>query len=407
MHGIMISRLLVFACAALIMVSADWAVGPSGAQEKAAPAIRVRAAKHQDYIRIVVTADDQTVKNSTPVLDRNGLIVIEFRHDAVTSEKGRRTVTVQTDKGTVMEDSPVEILKSVSLRQRGSTCEITVLNIKEIKVLKLQAPSRIVIDAFFSVAQREETAQSARLKGLVDQISFRTFVIDAGHGGYDYGIKGTRFAEKDFALAFARDLSGTLSGSGREVLLTRKTDLVMSIAERISVANRKMPDLFISFHVSSTKTPAVYVIPDRSGEGSLTAFRSAGQKKREVAKSISEAIANNIEKEFSIKTARENLPLPVLVRTKSPAILIELPSPDEFNYEKNNREKMMSAILKGLAAGTREDRQFAPVQKPEDKTEINHERMTEEAREAKSANKPEKKKADKPEVRPEGRQVKK
>jgi N-acetylmuramoyl-L-alanine amidase len=407
MYGMMISRLLKFACITLIMLFADGAAGLSVAQETAQPVVRVRAARHQDYIRIVVTADEHTVKNSTPALDKNGLIVIEFRPGAAPPEKVKRTVTIQTDKGPVKEDSPVEILKSVSLRQIGSACAITIPNIREIKVSKLQTPSRIVIDAFLSAAQGEEEARSAQMRGLVDQISFRTFVIDAGHGGYDYGIKGARFVEKDFALGFARDFSGILARSGRDVLLTRKTDLVLTIAERAGVANRKMPDIFISFHVSSTKTPAVYVMPDGSGEGLLTAFRSAGQKKMEVAKNISEAIAKNIEKEFSIKVIRETLPLPVLVWTKSPAILIELPSPDEFNYEKKNREKMISSILKGLTAGMREDRQFAPMQKPEVKPEIKPESKTEVTPEAKSENSSRKKMANKPEGKPEDPQVKK
>ena len=31
----------------------------------------------------------------------------------------------------------------------------------------------------------------------------KVLAVDAGHGGYDYGIRGAHFVEKDFVLAFA------------------------------------------------------------------------------------------------------------------------------------------------------------------------------------------------------------
>jgi N-acetylmuramoyl-L-alanine amidase len=228
---------------------------------------------------------------------------------------------------------------------------------------------------------------------MVEQVSLRSFVIDAGHGGYDYGVKGSRFSEKDFVLAFARDLAGILLKNGKDVQLTRKTDMVMTLAERINAANKRMPELFISFHVSSTKVPSVYTVPDRTDEGR----RFSGQKRREISMIVSEAVARNIEKDFSVSLLRETLPLPLLLKVKSPAIIIELPNPDEFNFDKKSRDRMLSAILKGLVAVSKEDRAGIAPPKPE----VKPEKKTESKSVITPAAKPEKKPQSRPENRPQ------
>jgi N-acetylmuramoyl-L-alanine amidase len=48
--------------------------------------------------------------------------------------------------------------------------------------------------------------------------------LDAGHGGYDYGIISKNAKEKDLNLLFARDLNAILSKKGYKVFLTRKVD---------------------------------------------------------------------------------------------------------------------------------------------------------------------------------------
>jgi N-acetylmuramoyl-L-alanine amidase len=327
--------------------------------------VKVRAARHADFVRIVVTSEEPIVRKSAAVIDKNRVIAIDLRQEETSGDKGKKSLNVRTDKGAVKDGVPVELMKSVGLTLKGTALYITVPNVRDIKVSRLHSPSRIVIDVSVSSASAEDTNQTAALKALADQLSFRSFVIDAGHGGYEYGIRGARFTEKDFTIAFGRDLAGVLAKSGRDAVLTRKTDLVMTVSERISAANRKMPDIFISFHVSSTKVPTVYILPDRPEDGS----RVQGHRKREVSRTIAEAIAKNIETEFSISVVRTQLPLPMLTMTRVPAVIVELPNPDEFSYEKKNRERMLSAVLKGLAAGAREDRQPGPVSRPEVKAD--------------------------------------
>jgi N-acetylmuramoyl-L-alanine amidase len=231
-------------------------------------------------------------------------------------------------------------------------------------------PSRIVIDALFTAVPKDNAA-GAVTKSVADQIAFRSLVIDAGHGGYDYGIKGGNFAEKDFVLVFAKELSAILAKSGKDVVLTRKSDQVVLVSERAAMVNKKQPDMLLSLHVALTKTPAVYTVPEKPEAGAEPAAVTPSEhKRRETARLVAEAIAKNIEKEFSVSVSRESIPLSLLVRSKAPAVLIELPNPDDFSYEKKGRERLLSAILKGLAAVAKEEKQPAAVPKPDIKPDL-------------------------------------
>jgi N-acetylmuramoyl-L-alanine amidase len=313
-----------------------------------------------------LATEDFLVKNASVILTRNKTIRVDLRSAvaAATADKEKPVISFETAMGQMKNDTPTELIKSVTLVAKGDSCIITILNVEDIKVSKLQSPPRIVIDAFFNVAQKEAVAPPVPLKPLADQISLKYIAVDAGHGGYDYGIKGTHFVEKDFVLLFARDFASLLARSGKEVLLTRKSDQIMTLTERVGVVNKKPPDLVISFHVASTKVPVLYTILERT-DSSLepSAARNGDLKKRETAMGIANSIAVNMEKDLSVKAVKETLPLSLLMKSKAPAVLIELPNPDEFTYDKKSRERLMLSILKGLAAGAKEEKPAAP--KPE------------------------------------------
>ena len=355
----MIFGLMGFVCSAL-----------SVAQEPASSAVRVRAVRHQDYVRIVLTADESLARNASVIFTKNKTVRIEFKTSSTEVEKKKSGVSFATDNGVTVSDRPVEIIKSVNLVAKDGICFVTVPNAEDIKVMKLQSPSRVVIDALFTAAPKDPAPQTPPVRPSAEQISFRYFVIDAGHGGYDYGIKGNRFVEKDFVLAFARELAGILSKSGKEAVLLRKSDQVMSIEERAVLVNKRTPDILISLHASSTKVPVIYTVPANpegtAGRTETAAGKSADQKKIEMSRGVADAIARSMEKEFSVSVSRETLPLSLLVKSRAPSILVELPNPDEFSYEKRNKERLLSAILRGLAV-SREERQPAAPPKPESK----------------------------------------
>ena len=341
----------------------------SWAQETTPTPVKIRAARHQDSVRVVFTTEDFLVKNASVILTKNKTIRIDLHSAAAAAAAGREkpAISFETEKGQLKSDTPVELIKSVTVAAKGDSCIITIPNVEDIKVSKLQSPPRIVIDALFITAPKEAAAPTVPPRPLTDQISFKHIVIDAGHGGYDYGIRGAHFTEKDFALLFARDFVSLLAKSGKEALLTRKSDQIMNLAERIDAVNKKPQDLVISFHVASTKVPVLYTIPGKTDSSlELSAERNGDLKKMEIATGIADSIAVNMEKDLSVKAVKEILPLSLLMKSKAPAILIELPNPDEFTYDKKGRERLMSSILKGLAAGVKEEKSAAPTApKPE------------------------------------------
>ena len=341
----------------------------SWAQETTPTPVKIRAARHQDSVRVVFTTEDFLVKNASVILTKNKTIRIDLHSAAAAAAAGmeKPAISFETEKGQLKSDTPVELIKSVTLAAKGDSCIITIPNVEDIKVSKLQSPPRIVIDALFITAPKEAAAPAVPPRPLTDQISFKHIVIDAGHGGYDYGIRGAHFAEKDFVLLFARDFASLLAKSGKEALLTRKSDQIMNLAERIEAVNKKPPDLVISFHVASTKVPVLYTIPGKTDSSlELSSERNGDLKKMEIATGIADSIAVNMEKDLSVKAVKEVLPISLLIKSKAPAILIELPNPDEFTYDKKGRERLMSSILKGLAAGVKEEKPAAPTApKPE------------------------------------------
>src|SRR5690606_10665382 len=86
--------------------------------------------------------------------------------------------------------------------------------------------------------------------------TFKTVVIDAGHGGRDPGALKYKLDknEKDIALEVALKLGKMLNDSLKDlnVVYTRKTDIYPELKERHAIANNAHGDLFISIHVNAT-----------------------------------------------------------------------------------------------------------------------------------------------------------
>ncbi len=80
----------------------------------------------------------------------------------------------------------------------------------------------------------------------------KTIVLDPGHGGVDTGAIGpTGLLEKTINLQVALDLASLLKLQGANVVLTRATDIYISLEDRIAVANNLHADLFLCMHHNS------------------------------------------------------------------------------------------------------------------------------------------------------------
>jgi N-acetylmuramoyl-L-alanine amidase len=235
-----------------------------------------------------------------------------------------------------------------------------VINLKEkseIRFFRLPSPSRLVFDIRGLDIQTKETSSEKHPASPEKQpvsIISRGFVIDAGHGGYDFGISYGDTSEKDICLNFAKDLSAALSKKGKKVFLIRRVDQYVSLADRINFVNQKSPDVFISFHSSQTQNITIFrsKLEEQSRLETFEPYSLSFKQKKFIAKSkaLSDALGKALTDELKAIIVHREMPLPILNSVGAPAVLIELPSPGVVAYDQQMKTKLINSILNGLTA---------------------------------------------------------
>jgi N-acetylmuramoyl-L-alanine amidase len=79
----------------------------------------------------------------------------------------------------------------------------------------------------------------------------KTVVIDPGHGGRDNGAKWGGVAEKDLNLDVARRVEALLKKRRIPVVMTRRSDVYVSLDARAAKANRYKDSLLVSIHFNA------------------------------------------------------------------------------------------------------------------------------------------------------------
>jgi N-acetylmuramoyl-L-alanine amidase len=88
--------------------------------------------------------------------------------------------------------------------------------------------------------------------------TFRTVVIDAGHGGKDNGGMSTRrmpnrLREKDLTLDTARRVRTNLRRAGFRTVMTRDTDSFVELDDRVAMADKEGGDaILVSIHYNAS-----------------------------------------------------------------------------------------------------------------------------------------------------------
>lgn len=86
------------------------------------------------------------------------------------------------------------------------------------------------------------------------QVNNWVVVIDPGHGGKDPGAMGKFLHEKNVVLDVALRLEKyLLTMPDIKVILTRKKDVFIPLADRADIANKNKADLFVSIHCNASK----------------------------------------------------------------------------------------------------------------------------------------------------------
>ena len=169
-------------------------------------------------------------------------------------------------------------------------------------------------------------------------------VIDAGHGGKDPGATSCLgFYEKTVNLSVATKIASQLKQRGVKAIMTRGSDTFVELEDRAAIGNRYDADLFVSIHADSS--------PSSSTRGfTMYVARSASWSSRRAASAISKSMARTGLKSRGTQRADFR----VLVRTRGPAVLIELgylSNSSEAKLLRDNsfQNRLAQAIASGIS----------------------------------------------------------
>ena len=92
-------------------------------------------------------------------------------------------------------------------------------------------------------AKPEKPSRRGATKGKV--------VLDAGHGGSDYGAIREGINEKDITLEITQRVDAILRAKGYKTSLVRVDDTFVSLEDRVAFSENEQPEIFVSIHVNS------------------------------------------------------------------------------------------------------------------------------------------------------------
>ena len=167
-----------------------------------------------------------------------------------------------------------------------------------------------------------------------------TIVLDAGHGGSDFGATYLGRMEKDDNLRLTMAVGNILQNAGQNVIYTRTGDVYETPSQKAQEANAANADYFVSIHRNSSPYDNQYtgiesLVYDKYG----TAAKMAGNINRQL-----EDIG------FVNQGVNERTNLAVLRQTNMPAVLVEV---GFINTDRDNMlfDSRFNEIAQAIADG--------------------------------------------------------
>ncbi len=141
-------------------------------------------------------------------------------------------------------------------------------------------------------------------------------VIDAGHGGNDFGAKHDTHLEKEITEQIAQRIKALHKNENVILKFTRTGDQDVSLQQRTALINQLRADLVLSLHVSVTENASA-----SGAELFVSDQNQNAEKSMVLAKKLRLALESNTKlKVRDLKTA----PFYILKNSDAPAITVEL-----------------------------------------------------------------------------------
>jgi N-acetylmuramoyl-L-alanine amidase len=171
-------------------------------------------------------------------------------------------------------------------------------------------------------------------------------VIDPGHGGDDFGTKVGQTIEKVINLKTAEYVATLLRKGGYEVLMTRKKDIFISLADRVDFANRSKASLMVSIHFNAAQS--------KEAEGlEIFYFKDPIQERKNHSKNLADLVMRFVldltkAKSRGVKTGN----FCVIRDTQIPSILVEGGFlTNERELEKIRQDQYLKSLAQGIVDG--------------------------------------------------------
>lgn len=178
--------------------------------------------------------------------------------------------------------------------------------------------------------------------GILLSFSFskekKVVVIDAGHGGTDFGASRNGISEKEIVLNIAKKIKALNQNPNLEIILTRDDDSYPTLTDRTAKINELKPDFAISLHINNSPRETT----DSKG---MEVFPQDNEISQKLAAKFSEEFQNSKIRSGNLHILRES---------KTPTILLELGflnNPEERNFlasekgQSETAEKLLKFIV--------------------------------------------------------------
>ena len=218
-----------------------------------------------DHTRIVIDTEEDTLFS---ISEDNNYIILSVDDAEVLSE---------TFSHIFFEDKRI---KKTRIKRDRETIKLIFHTNKDYIVKHFTLPPnakyryhRLVIDVIDLESDVAETVDPIE---KVFPVKKKVILVDAGHGGEDYGAIGkSNSREKDVNLAIAKKLVTTINQNpDLTAVLTRSGDYYIPLTKRITIAQREKATMFISIHAdsvesTSAKGASIYTLSEKGNNSQL------------------------------------------------------------------------------------------------------------------------------------------
>jgi N-acetylmuramoyl-L-alanine amidase/beta-lactamase regulating signal transducer with metallopeptidase domain len=170
----------------------------------------------------------------------------------------------------------------------------------------------------------------------------KIIVIDAGHGGQDFGATKEHLNEKNLTAEIAKKIKEIHTDSDVAIHFTRTNDEFLALNDRTNAINNLKPDLVLSLHINNNKN---------NNASGFEVFVSDKTEFLDKTKALAEQLSSKLSKTQLKNRGLKTAPFWILKKSDCPSMVVEL----GFISNENDRnfiasEKGQNEIAKHIVA---------------------------------------------------------